>query len=58
VGSSGTFAKTCLFGLCANLHRLRRTALNLSPTVVRRAVGDMKRRVAEVKAARGGLVNE
>ena len=40
------------------LKRLRRTALAVPASVVSRAVGDMKRRVAEMKKQRGGLLNE
>ena len=40
------------------LKRLRHTALTLPTSVVSKAVGDMKRRVAEVQKERGGLVKE
>ena len=40
------------------LKRLRRTALGLPPSVVKKAVGDMKRRMQELVDKKGGLVTE
>ena len=40
------------------LKRLRRTVLATSPSTVRAAVGDMKRRCARLLAAGGGNIEE
>ena len=37
---------------------LKKVALGLPAPLVRRAVGDLRRRLREVKAAKGGLINE
>lgn len=42
----------------AFMARLRRAALSLPPNVVAAAVGDMKRRCARLKVAKGGNIEE
>ena len=52
------FSKTFRGPADAYMRRLKRTAMSIPESFVSKAVGSMRRRVAAIKAAEGGLINE